>query len=452
MQSGMKNFPRKWFRNALQRPSWGHKDEQDIQSPPRQKKGELSSQTKLLLIVHSLFGSANALSSIFVNVYLWKAKHEFSIIGWFTLINHVTMALTFWLAGKWVKEHNKMNCLRLGVAVSACFYMLVLWFGLRAGDHYLILGSIQGISSGLFWLAYNVVYFEVTNPENRDRFNGWAGLLGSGAGMIAPWISGFLIVHMKETNGYRLIFTISLIIFVIGVISSFFLKKRKSEGRYEWLLPIRCLRQKNTMWRTVTAALVAQGIREGVFGFMIALLVYVHTGDEMKLGNFSLVTSAAALFSFMIAGRLLKREHRRAAMLIGAVMMITVVLPFFWDVSYRTLLIFGVGVGLFFPLYSIPITSSVFDLIGGHADSVKRREEYIVLRELALNVGRILGSAAFIAVVLMTASPLAMNVLLLCIGSSPLAAWLFMRKVLIGDGGAAVPRPEATGGSSGSGS
>ncbi|MCS7460798.1 MFS transporter [Paenibacillus doosanensis] len=429
MQSGIKNFPQKWLRSKEERPSWHYGGECGKPRDGGKQEGRLLGQSRLLLTVQGLVAAANALSGTFVNVYLWKAKQDFSLIGWFTLINHVAMALTFWLAGKWVKEHNKMNCLRAGVAVSALFYLLVLWFGASAVNYYVLLGVIQGMSAGFFWLAFNVVYFEVTDPGNRDRFNGWAGLLGSGAGMIAPWISGFLIVHLKQTNGYRVIFTISLIVFVIGVIFSFFLKKRKSEGNYEWMLTVRCLRQKETMWRTVSLGLIAQGFREGVFGFMIALLVYVHTGNEMKLGNFSLVTSAVSLVSFMIAGRLLKPRYRKAAMLIGAVMIVLVIVPFFWKVNFMTLLIFGIGVGLFFPLYSIPMTSSVFDLIGGNADSVQHREEYIVMRELALNVGRISGTAVFIVVVAFTSAPQAMNWLLLGIGSTPLAAWFFMRKV-----------------------
>ncbi|MFE5318619.1 MFS transporter [Paenibacillus sp. NPDC056579] len=427
MHSGVKDFPHKWVRSKDQRPSWRYDDREH--SPSGKKKGALTGQTRLLLTVQGLVAAANALSGTFVNVYLWKARQEFALIGWFTLINHLAMALTFWIAGKWVKEHNKMNCLRAGVAVSALFYLLVLWFGSSAVNYYLLLGVIQGVASGLFWLAFNVVYFEVTDPGNRDRFNGWAGLLGSGAGMIAPWISGFLIVHLKQTNGYRVIFTISLAVFILGVICSFFLKKRKSVGHYEWFLTLRCLREKGTMWRTVFMGLVAQGVREGVFGFMIGLLVFVHTGNEMKLGNFSLITSAVSLVSFMIAGRLLKPKYRRGAMLIGAIAMVAVILPFFWKVNFLTLLIFGIGVGVFFPLYSIPMTSSVFDLIGGNADSVRLREEYIVMRELALNIGRISGTAIFILIVTLTSAPSAMNWLLLGIGSTPLAAWFFMRRV-----------------------
>ena len=37
-------------------------------------------------------------------------------------------------------------------------------------------------------------------------------------------------------------------------------------------LPLRCLRQAETPWKRVSLALVFQGVREGVFGFMIALL------------------------------------------------------------------------------------------------------------------------------------------------------------------------------------
>lgn len=394
------------------------------------KKGRLDSQAILLLIVHTLFGSANALSGTFVGVYLWKAKNDYALIGWFTLATHLTMAITFWLAGKWVKEHNKMNCLRIGVAISAVFYMLVLWLGANSFQYFVWLGIVQGISAGLFWVAFNVVYFEVTDPDNRDRFNGSVGLLGAGAGIIAPWISGVLIVSLGDIKGYRLIFSISLGIFLLGVVISFFLKKRKVQGTYEWMFPIRSLRQAETPWKRVSLSLVFQGVREGVFGFMIALLVYISTSSEASLGNFVLITSAVSLVSFWAAGRFIKPRFRKVSMFIGAAMVVAIILPFFWEMGYSTLLIFGLGSALFFPMYSVPMVSAVFDLIGSTEASAKQREEYIVLRELALNVGRVCGVLLFIGVISWSKAPLVINVLLLIIGSSPLFSWYFMKKQL----------------------
>src|SRR5205814_735485 len=154
-------------------------------------------------------------------------------------------------------------------------------------------------------------------PQTRDKFNGLAGLLGSGAGMAAPWLSGYLITHMKDTSGYRLIFTISLIVFVIGVVVSFFLKKRKVQEQFHWLYGFQCLLKPAHPWRKITVGLVAQGVREGVFGFLIILLVYIYTKNEMKLGNFSLISSAVAFVSFMIVGKWLKPRWRKITMLIG---------------------------------------------------------------------------------------------------------------------------------------
>ncbi|WP_127584109.1 MFS transporter [Paenibacillus koleovorans] len=396
--------------------------------PAKQGKGaRLNRQAWLLLLVNGLFAAANALSGTFVNVYLWKVKNDFAMIGWFAFSHQITMAFTFWLAGKWVKEGNKMNALRLGVVSSALFYLFVLFLERAAADWIVALGIVQGLASGFFWLAFNVVYFEITDPDNRDRFNGWAGLLGSGAGMIAPWVSGFVISQLPGNAGYRWIFGVSLAVFVLGAVVSFFLKKRKVEGTYDWLLGFRTLRVRGP-WRPVFAALVAQGMREGVFGFIIGLLIYIATQNEMHIGNFSLITSALALVSFFVVGRFIKPGYRKRGMLVGAAVMIGVILPFFWKLNYSTLLIFGIGTALFIPLYVIPMTSSVFDLIGKDEESAKQRVEYVVIRELGLNVGRMLGTLTFILVVTWThSSPMAINWLLLGIGSSPLLAWWFMR-------------------------
>lgn len=404
--------------------------EEAVGKDAKKPKEKLSRQALLLLAVNALFAVANALSGTFVNVYIWKIKNDFTLIGWFAVVHQLTMAVTFWLAGKWVKEYNKMNALRVGVAVSALFYGLVLLLGTQAVYYIPLLGIVQGISSGLFWLAFNVVYFEVTDPGNRDRFNGLAGFLGSIAGMIAPWVSGFVITRMEDTSGYRIIFSVSLGVFILGAILSFFLHKRKALANYDWFGGFRSLREAGGPWRTVSLAMVAQGLREGIFGFMIALLVYISTQNEMKLGSFSLVTSAVALCSFWLAGRLLKPKYRKWGMFVGAVMMSVVILPLFWQVNYGTLLAFGIGAALFFPLYSIPGVSVVFDIIGQNDESAKKRVEYVVFRELCLNTGRLISTIAFIIVISQSTAPLVVNSLLLIFGSSPILVWFLMRERL----------------------
>jgi len=390
----------------------------------------LDRQTVLLLAVNVLFITATALSATYLGVYIWKATSNFVTLGWFTLLTHISMALTFWMAGNGVKEGNKMICLRLGIGVSAAFYMLVLLLGKSAFHYIALLGVVQGAANGFFWLAFNVIYFELTNADNRDRFNGLTGVFGSFVGMIVPWCSGAIIASMGGGRGYRLIFMISLIIFVAGMGVSFLIRNRKTEGSYDWLLTLRMLRLPRTPWQPVFGALTAQGIRESVFGLMIGLLVYIRTGSEWQLGNYSLIVSAVAFISFYVVGKWLKPYWRNKGMLIGTIVITAVIVPFFAGVSYTTLLIFGIGASLFFPLYSIPMTSAVFDLIGSNEESVRQRVEYVVMRELALNAGRIIGMIIFITTISISKAPFVINLMLLVVGSSPLISWIFMRRIL----------------------
>lgn len=393
-------------------------------------KTSLKGQAVLLLAVNGLFVLASALSGTFLNIYLWKCRQDYLMIGWFTLAQQLAVGLSFWVAGKWVKEHNKMNALRLGIAVSGLFYMAVLWLEGDAIYYIWPLGGILGIATGLFWLAFNIVYFEITDAANRDLYNGWMGLLGSVTGIAGPLLSGWIISSRNGGHGYRVVFMLSLGVYACSVVLSFFLDKRKSEGVYRWSEPWKQLRQSRSRWRREAAGLIFQGLREGVFSFLLGLLVYIAAREESKLAQYIWITSAVSLFSYWGAGRWFKPKYRSAGMLAGSIMLIAVISPLLWRVNYGTLLIMGIGTSLFIPLYMLPMVSTSFDLMGESEESVGKRVELVVLRELSLMTGRIAGILIFIAVLSVNGSPRAITLLLLGLGAAPLGSWLCLRRLL----------------------
>ncbi|GFN30911.1 MFS transporter [Paenibacillus xylaniclasticus] len=392
--------------------------------------GRLDGQSRMLVAVHGLYAAASALSGTFIPVYLWKAKESFASIGWFCLSQYVVSGLLFWLAGKWVKEHNKMITLRLGIVLAGCFYFTVLMVGPSAYRYVVPIGILDGIALGLFWLSYNIVYFEVTEPDNRDRYNGIVGLLGSASGIVAPWLSGFIITSFKNEVGYRIIFTASLVVLAVAVACSFGLRNRETGGRYDWMHTVKQLRMRGNPWRRFAFAISMQGIRDGVFMFLVGLTVYMATRNESKLGNYALITSAVALFSFWFIGRTMRATRRSGAMLAGVLLLSAVIIPLFWGINYTMLIVFGIGTSLFIPLYMIPMTSTVFDFIGKTEQSVRQREEFIVLRELALTLGRAIGMTAYLIVLSQTRTPSAITWLLFIVGSMPILGWFATRHLL----------------------
>lgn len=190
------------------------------------------------------------------------------------------------------------------------FFIVVLLAGTHASHYILLLGGLLGIGYGFYWLAFNLLTFEITEPETRDFFNGFLGLLTSFAGMIGPITAGYTISRMEKWSGYTVIFFLSLTLFAIAVVISFFLSKRECEGRYE-IVQVLKERKIDKNWGRITRAHFFQGLREGTFVFVISVYVYLASGSEFALGKYSLVNSAVSFVCYYLVARMLKKEWRK---------------------------------------------------------------------------------------------------------------------------------------------
>lgn len=270
-------------------------------------KQHLGPQGRLLLIVHTLFLLAEALSGAFVNVFLWKKAGDYALIALYNIAFFVAVQFAFMFSGKWVKVYNKMSCLKAGIAIAAAFYLFVLFLGDNAVRYIVPLGLLQGVGHGFFWLSFNIVLFEITSRENRDKFNGLAGVFGSFVGMAAPLIAGYFISVMTGATGYYMIFALSLAVYIAAAIFSVFFNRRKSGGQFS-IRETRLIFQRDKTWRFIFLAMIGQGFNESVFHFLIGILVFVATNNEWKVGVYTAITSGVAFFSFYVAGKFLRPE------------------------------------------------------------------------------------------------------------------------------------------------
>nr|WP_307190321.1 MFS transporter [Geomicrobium sp. JCM 19039] len=137
---------------------------------------------KLLLITGGLYAMSTALSNTFVNVYLWKQTEDLMMIALYQLASVLFQPLAFFLAGRLTKQMDRTIVLRIGVIVLSLFYLTVLLLGQNASQMIVVVGALLGLGFGIYWLAFNVLTFEITEPGTRDSFNGFLGLFTSLAG------------------------------------------------------------------------------------------------------------------------------------------------------------------------------------------------------------------------------------------------------------------------------
>lgn len=393
---------------------------------------KISRDLILLLSIGALYSLSVSLSNTFVNVYLWKQSGEYLQLGIYNLSVVVMQPITFFLAGRWAKKMDRVIVLRLGVAFLAIFFISVLMFGQNASQFLVLLGAVLGTGYGFYWLAFNVLTFEITDPGNRDFFNGFLGIVGSLTGMIGPVAAGFVISNFKKFTGYTIIFTVSLALFFCAVILSFFIKRRKAEGTYQPGAIFR-ERKRNPNWRGITNAHFFQGVREGTFIFVISVLVFVTTGSEMALGKYGLVNSGVSFIAYYLATRLIKKEYRKKSILIGGLMLYAAVFLIAFEVTYFRLILYAITIAIAYPILLVPYVSLTYDVIGRGWKAGEMRIEYIVIRELFLNLGRILSILLFIVSVTLFNESASIPYLFVLVGLGHTLIYFCIRKIDLPD-------------------
>ncbi|MCJ8006838.1 MFS transporter [Lederbergia wuyishanensis] len=388
---------------------------------------EVTKDLLLLLLIGGLYSLSISLSNTFVNVYLWKQSKSFIDLAIYNLTIVVIQPIIFIIAGRWAKKVDRVIVLRLGVIFLAIFFIVVLLFGEKSSHHLVLLGALLGVGYGFYWLAFNVLTFEITEPETRDFFNGFMGALSSTGGLIGPISAGFIITRFVSNIGYTIIFAISLGLFSAAVLTSFYINRRPSSGQYLFTR-IYKERKHNHNWRIITNAHLLQGLREGTFVFVISVFVFIATNSELALGTFGLIHAGISFIIYTLATKLIKKDMRKKIMVVGGLILYAAIFIIVFDPTYTRLLIYAACIGIAYPLMLVPYSSMTYDAIGKSWKAAEMRIEYIVVRELFLNIGRVVSILSFIAAVYLFAPKTSIPILLIILGAgNTLAAFMLLK-------------------------
>ncbi|WP_099158518.1 MFS transporter [Virgibacillus ndiopensis] len=394
-------------------------------------KVDITRDLVFLLVIGGLYSLGIFLSNTFVNIYLWKQSGDYITIAMYNLGIFLFQPITFILAGKIAKRIDRVIVLRLGVIFLSLFFLSVLIIADKASTYNFVLGSLLGVGYGFYWLAFNVLTFEITEPETRDFFNGFLGILQSFGGMVGPLLAGIIIANMSENFGYKTIFTVSFILFIGAVACSFLLKRRQAEGGFHFKR-ILIERHHNKNWRKILHAHIFQGLREGIFGFIIAIWVFLVTKSEFALGMFNLFLSGLSFVFYFAVTKFIKPYRRKKAILAGALILYFSIYIILFHISYANLIFYAILIGIAYPIINVPYASLTYDVIGKGWKAKELRVEYIVVRELFVNIGRVSSILIFLITVSLFQAEKVIPILLVTLGTGHLFIYFFIRNIYLG--------------------
>lgn len=350
----------------------------------------------LLLSLGGFYSLGMFISNTFINIFLWEQANNFKTIAFYNLSLYIFQFITFIFSGYLAKKIDRIFILRIGMLFFALFFLAILYFEHDAVQHIFLLGALLGIGYGFYWMSFRVLTFEITEPETRNLFNGFFGGIESIAGMIGPVTAGYFISRLAGFKGYTIIFSVSFGLFLCAIVISFFITKRSATGKFN-IREIIQERKRNQNWNILLYAHLLQGMREGIFLFVITIWIFIVTDNAFLLGLLNLIISFMSFVSYFIVMKKLNNKNRNAFILFGAsIVYICLFLIIFPDIFNKQLYVYAIIYGLAFPIFNIPYTSLTYDIIGSAKNAGEYRVEYIVVRESFITIGRITSVVIFL--------------------------------------------------------
>jgi MFS transporter, YQGE family, putative transporter len=149
----------------------------------------------------------------------------------------------------------------------------------------------------------------------------------------------------------------------------------------------------------------------------------------MALGKYGLINSGVSFVSYFALSRLIKKEQRLKAILLGGILLYAALFLIAFDVTYTKLIMYAIAIAIAYPLLLVPYSSITYDVIGTGWNAAEMRVEYIVVREVYLNAGRILSILFFILMVSTVDTKQSLPILFLVLGAGHTFIYYFIRRV-----------------------
>lgn len=380
---------------------------------------------KVLLVISALFAFSMGLSNIFINVFFWRKTNSLIVIALYNLIINLTTPITFVFAGMISKKKNGIWSLRLGLLIYAFFFALILYVGNKGITYIYSLGLISGMAAGFYWLPFNVLCCDFTSINNRDTFNGLNGGFSGLATIIGPITAAVIINGFKGFTGYRIVFTITCIIFIVLVLISSVFKCNNYSNKIDYK---KAFGGNDENWQIIRKSTFFWGFRDSVMMFLINILAIQIFKRELNLGIFALVASLITSFSYVLVQKIIKPPRRRLSILIGIIGSFLAVWPLVINLKYITLFMYAILDAFCLPFFIIQLSSSTFNVIDS-AKEEDKRIEYMINRDIVLNGGRALSVSILIIIMLIFKNMSVIKAYLIFLGFSPLIAGYFLRKL-----------------------
>jgi MFS family permease len=271
---------------------------------------------------------------------------------------------------------------------GSCFTILAFLSFMFLQDYPLYLAAAYVISSGLatvlFWPSYHLTFSEITHDNKRGGEIATLQIIANIMTISSPIIAGFIVVNY----GFTILFITSLFIFIFSIIPLLLVKSHfNTHFEYKYEESYKRLFKKEN--RNLLIAHTSNGVQNIVQVLFWPLFIFIAlNGRYSDIGIISGLAIFVTIIIRYFVGKLLDNKKT-----MNSTLNITSELTSFsWIFRFFAFNPFTVFLSDTFFKVTNGIQAMSFTKIYYDHTSIEfnHADEYVVLRDLALNIGRLL--------------------------------------------------------------
>lgn len=335
----------------------------------------------------------NTIGSIFITTFLvayffkTAGQNVFAIASYFIIYYAFVLFLAL-LSGKYIKKGYKLFLYRIGIVLNFIALLTVMCLKERVVDYLFVSAGLLGAAQALKAFTWNLLVSENISRQKMISFRGFLNTIKGGVKIMVPVILGYFLTVDSIVR------TIAFLLILMGVelvlTQKFQPVKPKKAIRFSLFRFLKKTR-KNKIINNLYLMEFFNGLSLiGALNAIVTLYIVYLFKTDFKLGILTAVFNFVALLTNFLFAKY--GSYTRFSILIVA----SFVLAFL-----GTILFVFVTDKITFILYNFCCASAVkiFDLTAevnmfntANIDQIRKRfkSEYFALREVFLNIGRIL--------------------------------------------------------------
>ncbi len=317
---------------------------------------------------------ALSLISIFVPIYLLKIGYPLTDVLIFYIILYGSNAILSFFAAKLSLKIGFKHAFTLSIPFLIVFYILLYTlptYGWPLG----ILAMIYGINNALFWISFHVDFAKYSVKKIRGEEISILRIITSVLHMVGPLIGAVII---SFTNFYYLFILVSLFL-IVSLVPIFYSKDIHGVKKVSLKDLFKISSLKNFL------VFIGNGVENGAGNVIWPIFVFLIVGGYLSLGAIASIATFFSLLFVFIAGRLCDKIKRSVILKFGSILQSLIWLfKSFVTTAPQAFLINSFS-GITNTFKDIPYHALVYDKA-----SKGNLVEFIVLREIGIQLGRVI--------------------------------------------------------------